>query len=257
MEVFLCDDNSTDGTGQMVRNHFPQVNLTTGTGDLYWGGGMRMAWQLANNHGSFDFFLWLNDDTILYPNALLKLWEEYSMIPENTAILLGACAIPGTKKFSYGGHNMSLRPILPNGTLQKVTYMNGNLVLIPAEIEKKLGMISQEYTHYLGDYDYSMRAQEAGFSCYSSSTFLAECNVNELPYWADPLLSFRTRWQLAHSVKGLALEEYVYFKSYHWGKWIGFKSRIEVYLKLVFPHYYVELRKFLSGKKAIGFMFGF
>lgn len=257
LEVFLCDDSSTDGTSQMIQYHFPQVNLTYGTGHLYWGGGMRKAWELSKTHGHFDFFLWLNDDTILYPNALLDLWEEYSRIPEKPGILLGACAIPGTEKFAYGGHNESLRPMPPNGALQKVTYMNGNLVLIPNEIEVKLGMISSNYTHYLGDFDYSMRAQEAGFSCYSSSSFLAECHLNELPYWADPTLTFWTRWKLAHSIKGLALEEYIYFKSYHWGKWIGFKSRIEVYLKLIFPHSYVEFRKFLSGKKAIDLMFGF
>jgi len=249
LEVFLCDDNSSDGTGQMIRTHFPQVNLTFGTGNLYWGGGMRQAWQHAKAQGSFDFYLWLNDDTVLYPNALQNLWEEFAKLPTQLSILIGACAIPGTQKFAYGGHDQSIRPLPPNGTLQKITFMNGNLVLIPAEVEQILGLISSKYTHYLGDYDYSMRAQQAGFSCYTSTAYLAECGVNDLPYWADPELSFIARWRLAHSVKGLALEEYIHFKSYHWGKWIGFKSRIEVYLKLIFPHYYVEFRKFISGKK--------
>ena len=247
LQVFVCDDLSTDGTGQMLQEKFPQVKVTKGNGKLYWGGGMRTAWKMAKSVGKFDFFLWLNDDTVLYPNALSKLFDEYQSIGK-PAILAGACIQPGTKLFGYGGHNAQFSPIPPVGTPQQVTYTNGNVLLIPALIESEIGMISSAYTHYLGDYDYSLRAIETGFSCYTSSEYLAECTVNEIQYWGDPNLPFLKRWQLAHAVKGLALNEYIHFKSYHQGRWIGFKSRIEVYLKLLFPTKYAHYRNLILGR---------
>lgn len=246
LSVFLCDDNSSDGTGDMLASEFPQVFVTAGNGQLYWGGGMRQAWNLAKSKGEYDFFLWLNDDTFILPNGLRQLWEDYWRISE-PALVVGACALPGTKTFSYGGHG-DPSPIPPSGKPQKVKYVNGNLVLIPSEIEKKVGPISAAYTHYLGDIDYAMRVRQAGYPCFSSSTYLAECDTNELPNWADPKLPLSRRWKIAHHIKGLALNEYVFFKSYHYGKWVGFKSRMDVYLKIIHPIGYVKLRNLILNK---------
>lgn len=247
LSVFVCDDNSADGSSEMLQSEFPQVQVTKGSGQLYWGGGMRKAWSLAKSSGQFDFFLWLNDDTNILPNGLLQLWEDYEKIKE-PIIIVGACSIPGTTTFSYGGHGEP-NPIPPAGFPQKVKFINGNLVLIPAEIEAKIGAISAAYTHYLGDYDYALRAQEAGFSCYTSSNYLAECDVNDLPSWYDSRLSISKRWKLAHHTKGLALREYVLYKSYHGGKWVGLKTRLDVYLKLIHPEAYTKFRNFILRKK--------
>jgi GT2 family glycosyltransferase len=250
LEVVVCDDGSTDGTGQMLREKFPSVHVTQGNGKLYWGGGMRAAWKKANSIGDFDFYLWLNDDTFLYPNALLRLFQEYETIGKS-AILVGACAQPGTTTYAYGGHDEQFMPVPPNGTLQEVTFTNGNLLLIPAAIASKVGSISSAYTHYLGDYDYSFRAIEAGFSCFTSSDYLAECEVSEVEYWDNPKFPLRKRWQLTHSVKGLAVFEYVHFKSYHYGKWIGVKCMVEIYLKLFFPIKYPYYRNLILGRKPL------
>lgn len=248
LTVFICDDNSSDGTGEMLTNYFPQVIVVKGDGNQFWGGGMRMAWKLAKKTDNFDFFLWLNDDTYLLENSLKKLLAEYNSIGK-TVVLTAACKRPGTDEFSYGGLN-NQGVIKPNGSPQEVTYMNGNLVLIPKEVEEKIGLISKKFTHYLGDYDYGLRAQKAGFPCFTSSEYLAECEVNEIPYWGDPKLSFKERWKMAHDIKGLALSEYLAFKNYHYGKVVGFKTWIDSYLKILFPHTYIQVRNFLKSSPS-------
>ena len=47
VEIYLVDDNSTDGTGEAVKTEFPNVNVFKGSGDLFWAGGMRYAWREA------------------------------------------------------------------------------------------------------------------------------------------------------------------------------------------------------------------
>ena len=56
---------------------FPNVNLVQGSGDLFWNQGMRLAWNTAIKVRDFDFYLWLNDDTIIDREGLLKLFEDY------------------------------------------------------------------------------------------------------------------------------------------------------------------------------------
>ncbi|MFC3880940.1 glycosyltransferase family 2 protein [Algoriphagus namhaensis] len=240
LSVFVCDDGSTDGTSDMINNDFPYVSVVKGNGSLYWGGGMNLAWSEAKKSQDFDFYIWLNDDTFLNENAFLDFFEDYTSI-NKTVILSASCSKPNTEEFSYGGLS-DVGPILPNGKPQKVKYINGNLVLIPREIHQAVGKISKSYTHYLGDYDYGLRAKAAGFDCYTTSEYIAECDVNEIPYWGDPNLPLAKRWEMAHSVKGLAIREYLAFKKYHHGSVVAFKTWVDTYLKIMFPSVYTKLR---------------
>ncbi|TDQ19387.1 GT2 family glycosyltransferase [Algoriphagus boseongensis] len=244
LQVFICDDNSSDGTGEMLAEKFPHVQVVKGDGNQFWGGGMRMAWESAIKTEQFDFYLWLNDDTFLLEDALIDLVENYNAIGL-PVILSAACKRPGTNEFSYGGlTNEGM--VVPNGSPQKVTYINGNLVLIPKEIVGRIGIVSSKFTHYLGDYDYGLRAQKAGFFCYTTGKYLAECEINTIPYWGDPKLTLKERWKMAHHIKGLALSEYIAYKRQHHGKWVGFKTWVDSYLKVLFPHRYIKLRNYLK-----------
>ena len=42
-DVYLTDDGSSDGTADAVKTEFPAVNILQGNGNLYWVGGMRLA----------------------------------------------------------------------------------------------------------------------------------------------------------------------------------------------------------------------
>ena len=64
LNVYLVDDGSTDGTSEAVKKNFPQVNIIKGDGTLFWNGGMRVAFSKAME-SEHDYYLWLNDDTIL------------------------------------------------------------------------------------------------------------------------------------------------------------------------------------------------
>ena len=76
-EIYLVDDNSTDGTGQAVKIEFPNVHVFKGNGDLFWAGGMRYAWREAiKTKKSFDYFLLLNDDTLLLNGAFKNLFAD-------------------------------------------------------------------------------------------------------------------------------------------------------------------------------------
>lgn len=241
LEVFLVDDGSTDGTGEEVKLKFPLVRVIQGNGNLFWNQGMRLAWKSATEAGDYDFYLWLNDDTVLDNSAILDLIScsrEATRKTGQAAIIAAACrSKENTNDFSYGGRIKS-GPVIPNGILQFCTYINGNAVLVPREVFEKLGNLSSEYTHGMGDFDYGLRAIKKGIQCYTTKHFIATCPPNKgVPGWCNPKVTLKNRWQLLHSPRGLNLPEYLIFRKKFWGnKWRIFV--VKAYAKALFPKLY-------------------
>jgi GT2 family glycosyltransferase len=241
LQVFLCDDGSSDGTSEMLQDNFPQVTVEKGNGNLYWNRGMNLAWAKAKRSDQFDFFIWLNDDTYLYPSALLMMFDQYHKLKQ-PGIIVGACQDPATGDFSFGGTNHE-GMVVPNGMPQEVKMINGNIVLIPGEIDQKLNGLSPDFTHYFGDYDYGLRAQAAGFPCYSTEKYIATCEINSFPYWGDSKLSFSKRWYLFHDVKGMAVKEYFHFLRIHEGTTASLKKILSAYLRVLSPYLFLKIKR--------------
>ena len=74
-DIFLTDDGSTDGTKDAVKKLYPQITIINGSGNLFWAGGMRLAWETAMGEYSYDAFLLLNDDVMLNSRFLLNLMK--------------------------------------------------------------------------------------------------------------------------------------------------------------------------------------
>lgn len=241
IEVFLVDDGSSDGTANAVRENFPMVRIIQGNGNLFWNKGMRLAWETACQVKNYDYYLWLNDDTILDKKAILFLIEacEEGIIKDNKPpVLCGACrAKDNSNTFSYGGRN-EFGPIHPNGDIQKCKYINGNVVLVPRDVYNAIGNLALEYTHVLGDRDYGLRVLKENFKCYTTKTYIATCPPNlGLPAWCNPNTSLKMRWKLLHSPKGLNIKEYIiYCKKFYGWKWIFFT--VKAYMKTISPTIY-------------------
>lgn len=244
-DVFLLDDGSTDGTGEAVGERFPNINVIEGNGSSFWAGGMRLAWKTASEAKNYNFYLWLNDDTMLDPAAIEQLFFVYQKAKEiknKETIVAGACRkAPKLDEFSYGGRNEE-GPVIPNGNLQECKYINGNIVLIPNEIHKVLGNISSDYTHGIGDNDYGLRAIKNGFKCFTTRTYIATCSPNEgIPTWCNPKVSLKKRWNAFHSPLGLHIKEYIHFRKKFWGsKWMIFA--VKAYLQMLSPQFYKFLK---------------
>ena len=105
-DVFLTDDSSSDGTPEAVKSSFPSVNIFRGSGSLFWAGGMRNSWREALKTNP-EYYLLLNDDTVLNPLAIYKLLS-YNQKHSNDAeaICIGTTADVSSGKITYGGHRL-------------------------------------------------------------------------------------------------------------------------------------------------------
>ena len=178
MDVFLCDDASTDGTSEAIREEFPQVYVVRGNGNLFWNRGMLTAWKEACATKEYDAYIWLNDDVALYDDAIAEMMECSSLCEDKSIICGAFCTDKG--EFSYGGKNKKDEPLVPNGELQPVYWLNGNCVLVPKYVVAKIGLLDGMFQHHMGDFDYGLRAQEAGINVYSSRKYVGECAKNPI-----------------------------------------------------------------------------
>ena len=201
LKVFLVDDASSDGTSQQVRHKFPQVHMIQGSGNLYWCGGMRLAWSVAAKSDP-DFYLLLNDDTHLLPNAIPSLLALVPS-PSTKAIAVGAISDPETGKKTYGVVAKG-RETPPYG----VHTFNGNCVLIPRCVYQDLGSFHSAYTHSMGDHDYGYAAARKGIPIFETSNFIGTCPWDHTEKtWRDRSLSVLNRLRLLNSPKGLPFRD--------------------------------------------------
>lgn len=165
-DIYLVDDASTDGTADAVRAFFPQVRVITGDGNLFWSRGMYTAWREAVK-GDYDYYLWLNDDVELYPFFFRELMEcmQYG---KKHCVVSGLIENAERTQILYGGCDAHKRLVQPNKVPQPITFMNGNVVLIPRCVVEKIGIIDPVFHHDLGDVDYGLRARENGIQVYAT-----------------------------------------------------------------------------------------
>jgi GT2 family glycosyltransferase len=226
LDIFLTDDRSSDGTTQAVIERFPDVHLLKGSGSLFWGGGMRLAFAAAMK-SDFDFYLWVNDDTLLFQHAIVRLLETYQSVrAENgDAIVIGSICDPASGKLSYGGKVLGgrLRPLKysavpPSDFPQRCDIANGNCVLVPQSVVQAVGNIDPIYTHKMGDLDYILRARKQGFAVWIAPGWIGSCTNNPVSgTWLDAEVPLRERWRKVMEPKGLPPNEWRCFTKAYGG----------------------------------------
>ena len=245
LSIYLVDDASPDNTGEITKDKYPKITVINGNGDLYWNGGMRLAWETAAKIKDYDFYIWMNDDTFLYEQSLVNLFLDYGKI-NKMSILTAACHEPNSDIFSYGGRTEK-GPIIPNyNNPQECKYINGNLVLIPKHIYKEVGNLSSAYTHCLGDFDYGLRVIKNGYFCYTTSKYIAECKLNLVSDYINPEFNLIKRIRSYFKSKDINLKEMIHYTIKHKGYLAVIKLILSIHFRIIFPKYFFKLKKIES-----------
>lgn len=240
-EVFLTDDGCTDMTAESIRAYYPQVYIIQGDGNLYWNRGMWSAWEEAAKEG-FDYYLWLNDDTFLYPCAIEELISE-SIVNENKSIIVGATENTEKTAITYGGY-VNGKVQLPQGKVHEVEYFNGNVVLVPQYVYERLGNLDYYFRHSKGDFDYGMRAKKLGIKMLLVGRALGICEKNiNTNGWNNPALPLSKRWKALKMANGMPPHEIFYLNKKHIGMISAITHYFLIYLRCLFPQLWLRLKK--------------
>lgn len=169
--LLLVDNASPDGSGERLRQRFPDVPyLQTGANLGYAGGNNRgFDHALANDA---DWVLVLNNDTVVDPHCI----EWLVRTAENTGAALVAPKIlyydaPDTIWFG-GGDFSPMRALglhrhegardVDAAAPEPITFATGCCFLIKADALRALGGFDESYFAYVEDVELSLRLERAG-----------------------------------------------------------------------------------------------
>ncbi|MCG2722790.1 MAG: glycosyltransferase family 2 protein [Thermodesulfovibrionales bacterium] len=179
-KVIVVDDGSTDGTGKMIEEEFPDVILLKGDGNLWWTGAINMGVEYALVRAEQDdYILTLNDDTMVRSDYLQTLLDSALKHPDS---LIGSISVSNkdesvvvdagvrinwlTAKYTNLAEGRGYNDILREDSLiHKVDVLPGRGTLIPVEVFKQVGLYDFKLlSHYGADYEFSRRANMNGYN---------------------------------------------------------------------------------------------
>jgi GT2 family glycosyltransferase len=185
-EVFVVDNDSIDGSNDMVKNKYPEVKLIANKKNV----GFSIANNQAIKKSTGEYVLLLNPDTVVehdtfekvisfmdgHPNAgalgVKMLDGSGNFLPESkrglptpaTAFykMFGISSLfPHSKRFAryHLGH-------LDNDKIHKVEILPGAFMLLRKKVLDKTGLLDESFFMYGEDIDLSYRIIKAGYSNY-------------------------------------------------------------------------------------------
>ncbi len=216
----IVDDGSKDGTREKLealQKEGYSIHIISGSGNLYWCGGMRKGIEYAKKNCRSDYYLLVNDDVDFFEGSLEGMIEQQ----KGEEVLVGAvCDKEG--RLSYGGICYTGKGIKyytkgPEYRGNCDTF-NANCVLLPKKVFLETPNIDSSYVHTLGDFDYGLRMSRGGIPIRMYHEFAGECTNNSVSgTWRDRSLSVWQRIKRKESPKGAPLRQWLYFLKKNFG----------------------------------------
>lgn len=164
--TILVDNDSTDGSVDLVQSRFPDVQIVRNPSNLGFAGGVNTGIRAALAQG-VEFVWLLNPDALAPPGLLTDLLATAA---EDAEVgIVGAILVEADTKESiqaWGGGRvnlwtgMSRHLLLPD---EELHYMTGACLLVRSAVLEQIGLFNDDYFFYWEDVEFSFRARDAGW----------------------------------------------------------------------------------------------
>lgn len=183
MEIIVVDNASADGSVEMVSGKYPQVILLPCNENL--------GFSAANNRGSAvargEYLLFLNSDTVVYSDSLVKPLAYLRENPQVGALTVrliypngerdpdnhrgfptpwnAMCHFSGLSRLfprspRFNGYFLSYEDF---SQVHGVPVIAGSYMMMPSALDRQLGGWDETYFFYGEDIDYCYRISAAGY----------------------------------------------------------------------------------------------
>jgi GT2 family glycosyltransferase len=170
IKIIIVDNASTDGSGEKLSKTYLDISFLklNHNGGYAAGNNAGILWGLQNG---FDYFLVINNDTIVEPHFLTPLIETIEANP-SIGIVTGKVLYYDQQKriYSAGGYFSKLLCTGMNGKfkendealvyeemIQEISFVPGCMMLIRRIVFEDFGLFDEKYFLYFEDFEFSRR----------------------------------------------------------------------------------------------------
>lgn len=178
-EVFVVDNNSSDGTVELVRREFPEVILIENKDNL----GFAKANNQALKQARGDYFLLLNPDMKVFPDTLDKM---LGWMKTNQQVSVAGChlidelgeIVKHVRRFPTFIDQLAIVLKMPHlfptvlsnylrndfdySVAAKVDSVRGGFFMLRKETLEKIGLLDERFFVWFEEVDYCRRVSQAG-----------------------------------------------------------------------------------------------
>lgn len=156
--VVVVDNASTDGTAEMVRAEFPEVELVVNPENL--GPARAFNIGIARVIGRMDFICVMNSDVQVLPGTVQKLLTFLKDNPELDGAS-GPCYFPDMTPQKTRTHINRIIPVNTGKPFYR-DFIGTTFAIIRSNAYRKVGGYDENYYFYNEDLDWAQRAKRAG-----------------------------------------------------------------------------------------------
>jgi GT2 family glycosyltransferase len=236
-EVVLVDNGSADGSAERLASEFPEVRLIKNEKNLGFPAGNNVAIRDAMERNP-DYFLLLNNDTLVAPDflsKLVKVAESDDRIgivnpkilyfePPDRVWFGGGYYKPWWSTGKVRGENR--RDVGEYNDTREISFVTGCAFLIKTGVVRQIGLLDEIFFLGFEDLDWTVRALRAGFRAFyvGSAVIWHKSSYDTKKNLGKPIIDFyRTRNSI------LFARKHVSFR--HWpgfllslGKYVAYRS---------------------------------
>jgi len=222
--IIIVDDGSTDGTGDWIRENYPEVIVLKGDGNLWYSGGVNEGMKYAMEELAPDFIMiWENDadpsdDYFDQLQEIIESWDGDSVICSkiyyksrpDVILAMGGYFNSRNGKKGLNRYKEEDRPEYEANL--EVDWFSGHGFIIHKTIIEKVGYLDAEnFPQYHSDADYGLRIKKAGFrnviyfklKLYhdTATTGVTHKKDKSVKEFIDSLSSLRSRLNIRRNLK--------------------------------------------------------
>jgi GT2 family glycosyltransferase/lipopolysaccharide/colanic/teichoic acid biosynthesis glycosyltransferase len=185
-EIMVVDNNSVDGSVQMMKRKFGDIQLIESEKNLGFSAGNNLALKKAAG----EFIVLLNPDTVVQEDTFVKLLAFFDKTPKASAAtckilnpdgsfsidcrhsvptpltafwkIIGLASLFPKNK-AFGKYNLTY---LNENETYPVEAISGSFMMIKREMIQKVGLLDESFFMYCEDIDYCHRINKAGGKIY-------------------------------------------------------------------------------------------
>ena len=192
--VVVADDGSPDGTGAYLAEHYPDVQVVGGDGNLWWSGAINAGCDYALKAGARTLVLLNNDNVTLSRNLLtelVRLVGERGGCIGGTLLMeapdggLTVLAAGGKINWRRGGTELleTGSSFQESDSISECDWLPGMALAFQAATFQALGgMDARSFPQSRGDADFTLRARAKGYRCCVSSACWIVNDRSQVPF---------------------------------------------------------------------------